>query len=176
MTTEDLELQAEAARLTIDLAASRERRRIQADAHAKELADLNQKLHQQAENSAVREAVKAAGPWVTNEQDLKRLLEGQLRLIDGKLQATDKDGNVLVGRHGAMSATEFLQQYRQKHSYLTPSQNKATPAKENAAESEENLRRLFGRKSEGWYASKVAREDIQEYRRLRTLAKERKIW
>jgi hypothetical protein len=178
MTAEQLQDQAENVRLTADLNALREQRRTETAAHEKDIAGLQRQRDKMDLSDAARELVGPERDWASKSaaESAGKLMSRQLKLTGGVPTVTDDDGYPVVGHDGGfVTPAQLREKFRASHPEFLKQSSATSKQAVDPQTSDQNLRRLFGSKSEGWYAAKLAKDDIDTYRKLRTLAKERGI-
>jgi len=121
------------------------------------------------ENLAAQRA-RARQDW-QNVKAAAQLPSSNLKLDEaGKLSAYGDAGEPLLGPFGRLSADEFIADFRQQNTWLVRDSGAASGS--NQHDNGVPLATLFGPKSKGSIANKLAMENPAEYKRLKVLAKE----
>jgi hypothetical protein len=138
-----------------------ELRRLQAEAAAT--------THGLKEKAATMEVVNKFSDW-EDPNAAAKLLSENLKLDDGKLGVYGDAGQPLAGPFGRMTPEEYVIEFRERNSWLVRDGGAASRSSQH--DNGVALATLFGPKSKGSIANKLAMENPSEYRRLKVLAKE----
>ena len=153
-----------------NLAAQLERARQENAELQQQRTDDAKKLRVLQEQALILDAVNKLPDW-QNVKAAAQLLSSNLKLDEaGKLSAYGDAGEPLLGPFGRLSADEFIADFRQQNTWLVRDSGAASGS--NQHDNGVPLATLFGPKSKGSIANKLAMENPAEYRRLKVLAKE----
>jgi hypothetical protein len=177
------EARAEAARLKTELEAARRAQTPPAPSAdvTLELATTRAELaalRSAQEESAVKDSLRAACGTAFIDPDLAvQILRAGVKVVNGKPVPVDSDGNERLGSDfNPMSLKEYAQELAAQKPFLARGQVRggvgSTPS-QAAPSAGPRLEDLFGPKSDGGAANRLALHDPQKYKSLRKLAVEK---